>query len=180
MLHSLALPPYSDVRYLEGHGNYAVLKYYKWPYRFFYRHKLKMMLSLMPRKRCHNILDFGAGQGIFTPELKKRASFVRGIDKGDEINFKWKFDLIVCGSVLEFVSLPGLIKVFRHIIRVSGRLIVASPMDTKLSRFYFKSIGDKHQRHGHELIKKRIRRCFSIEEYKEWLGLYFALRARPK
>ena len=181
MLHHfspLKLPPYSSIKEFEGHGNYAISKYYKWPYRFFYRHKLKMILNLMEKgKIYHNILDYGSGPGIFTPELKKHALFVNSFDIDDVLNPRWKYGAVVCSSFLEFSELPFTLHTIRNILNPKGKLYVASPMATGLTKAYFRFIKDKNKRHDHTKILSEISKQFKIEEYHSWLNLYFALRA---
>jgi len=185
MLHgtknTLILPKYSSIKEHEGKGNWALWKYYVPPFSFFYQKKLKMILDLMDSNHTyHNILDFGSGPGIFTPSLKKKAIFVVSKDKNDHISEKWYFSAIVCASVLEFCELSHTIKLLRSITKPQGRLFVASPMKSRWSSLYFDAIGDKNLRNSDSDIVEAISKHYVIEEYKEWRGLYFALRARPK
>ena len=181
MLHgALDFPPYSSVKHLEGAGNYAIARYYKWPYRFFYRHKVAMITSLMDKCPYHNILEYGAGAGILATEFKKHALFYTVYDKGYLFDYRWRFELVVCPSVLEFVDLPSSLESIKRVIRPGGRLIVASPMDTWITRRYFKIIKDGSKRNSHQTIIDAIQKTFEIEKLNTWFGLYFALRARPK
>ena len=181
MLHSftpLKLPPYSSLKHLEGQGNYAISKYYKLPYRFFYRYKLRMILGLMPKGVIyHNILDFGSGSGIFELALKKHALFVKQLDLNSIIDRRWKFDAIVCSSVLEFCQFPYTTSLLSDFLKPGGKLYIASPMETKLTRLYFKLIKDKNKRNSHAKILSEISKQFRIEKYHSWMNLYFALRA---
>jgi len=177
MLHRLTLPPYNEIKHLEGKGNFAVDKYYKFPYRLFYRHKLRMALNLFPKITVHNVLDFGSGQGILVPELKKRALFVKQFDINDIIDKRWKFDVIVCCSVLEFCQLPHTLNLLKGMMKQDSKLIIASPMDTPQSRFYYKLIKDKNIRNSHAKILSEVSKVFKLETYTNWLNLYFALRA---
>ena len=181
MLHHftpLRLPSFASLRHLEGTGNFAVKKYYTFPYRFFYRHKLRMIVNLMPRKEIyHNILDFGAGSGIFEPELKRYALFVKRFDTNDVIDKRWRFDAIVCASVLEFCQLPHTIGLLHSLLKPGGKLYVASPMETGLTKAYFKWIKDTNKRNSHTKILSDISKQFRIEEYHSWMDLYFAVRA---
>ena len=178
MLHSLALPKYETLKQFEGKGNFAINKYYQFPYRFFYRHKLKMIISLMPKGTIYrNILDFGCGPGIFTKELKKHALAVKSIDTLSELDSRWSFDAVVCSSVLEFAMLDVTLRALKNVLKSSGALFVASPMETPLSNLYFNLIKDKYCRNSHEEIIKKVSVYFSITEMKTWFGFYFALKA---
>lgn len=177
--YPLTLKPYNSVKHLEGKGNWAVSKYYNFPYRYFYRHKVKMIVDLLRKdSKYHNILDFGTGPGLYTPELKKYSLFIKSVDRLEHVSLRWRFDIVLCSSVLEFVSLPSTLSVLHSILKKDGRLIVASPMCNVLTDLYLRN--DPQDRHHHETIIKRIKKKFVIEKINKWMGLYFALRARPK
>lgn len=162
----------------EGKGNWAIGKYYKPPFSLFYKKKLKLILSLFPKgKVYHNILDFGSGPGIFLPSLKKKAIFVKGYEPGDIIDSRWRFEAIVCSSVLEFVNLESTLSLLFNLLKPGGQIYIGSPMRTKLTSTYFSLIGDKHKRTPHTTIVSNIKQYFKIEEYHEWMNLYFVLRA---
>jgi len=154
LLHPLALPDRRLISHLEGKGNYAIGKYYDWPYAPFYQKKLRMALGMMGKRIYNNCLDFGSGPGIFLPELKKRCTSVVKFDKDDAVHPRWKFDLVVCASVLEFVHLDFTMKLLKSLMYPFAKLVVASPMDTKLTRLYYRSIKDKNVRHSHK--KSRV------------------------
>ena len=178
MLH---LPAYNEVKHLEGVGNFAVKKYYKFPYRFFYRKKLKMILEMMGNKHYYNILDFGCGEAcIFKPELLKHCERYIGYEQGDVFNPNWSFDCIVCASVLEFVSLPATLRRLHKVLKPGGDIIVASPMDNTLSYLYFKMIGDDNSRNTHNEIVAELSKVFKFEQYNSWMGLYFCVKAIKK
>lgn len=178
MLH---LPPYKDVKELEGKGNFAVDAYYKFPQMLFYRHKLHMILDMMGKGIYHKVLDFGCGKArIFEKELLRHSISVKSVDIEDVINPKWKFDLIICSSVLEFCNLNHTLNMLNGILSPVGIIIIASPMDTTLSYLYYKIIGDKKQRHNHNHIVESVSKVFHIIEYKSWLGLYFCMKVRKK
>lgn len=180
MLHSVQYPPLSSIKHLEGKGNFAVSKYYKWPFRPFYRHKFKMIVDMMGDNYYQRILDFGAGSGIFNTELMCHANYVTSIDKDSAFNPTWRFDAIICASVLEFTHLYSTVYMLSKFLNHNGTLYVASPMESKASRFYFQLIGDEHIRHSQEVIKQAVNKHFEIKEYKEWMGLYFALKATKR
>ena len=173
----LLLPKFRAVKIYQGKGPYAIDKYYKWPWKVFYRHKLKMIVRMLGNQKYYNILDFGSGPGIFLEELRKHAQFVVGYERDEPINRAWKFDVIVCASVLEFCQLHHTLGLIKSLLKPGGFIVVASPMETKLSRFYFKLIGDKSSRHSHDVIFSEIGKKFRISEYKTWLGAYFCLKA---
>jgi len=161
----------------EGQGNWAISKYYKLPFSFFYRKKLKMILASFPKDKVYqNILDFGCGPGIFWPALKKKALFVKGYEPGDIIDPRWRFEAIVCSSVLEFTNLDQSLTLIYNLLKDKGHLYIGSPMKTPLSNLYFKLIGDKNYRTSHKKIITSVRKLFTIEEYTEWMNLYFVLR----
>lgn len=176
MFNRILLPPYESLKHLEGKGNYALKKYYQFPYNLFYKHKLKMVVQMMQR-HYSSCLDFGSGPGIFLPELRRHAERVIGYEKDEKLDARLKFDLIVCSSVLEFCELDSTLNFLKEILKPGGHLIVASPMKSIASKAYFKLIKDDKQRHSDIDIIKEISSKFKIVQKKEWLGLYFALRA---
>ncbi len=181
MLDRLELPPLLEIAHLEGKGNYAVKKYYAFPFSLFYRHKLKMILKYLNGKRYGAILDFGGGEPqIFNKTLRKYSSVVHCADRKEEINTAMKYDVIVCASVLEFVWLSTTVPVLKAILKPSGMILIASPMRSKLSNFYFNLIKDKGSRSSHEQIMGVIRRYFKVVSYNEWFGLYFSCKAVHK
>ena len=175
---SVTLPPFHKLAKYEGLGRYAIRKYYAFPYRFFYRKKLKMIVDLMPKDHIYNnILDYGSGPGIFTPELKRHAINVKSFDMKDVIDPRWRFQAIVCASVLEFTDIYSRLYFFNRIMSSKAHLYIASPMNTRLSRAYFKLIGDKESRHSHKKILSEVSKQFKIEEYHTWMKLYFSIKA---
>ncbi len=174
MLDGLALPPYAQIKHLEGTGNFAVKKYYQWPYRYFYRKKLKMIVGMM-RKSYDSILDFGSGSGVFGPELCKHSTLVVTYEKDEYIDKG--YDLVVCASVLEFTELPKTLGLIRYIMNPNAELIVASPMKSWLSKKYFGLINDKSDRIPHTRIISEIGKFFKIEKIEYWNNLYFCLKA---
>src|SRR3990167_8356240 len=175
MFHSLfnpiALPSYEFLKLHEGKGNYAISKYY--------RKKLYMIRDLLDEKRIYdNILDFGSGPGIFEKELKRHALKVAAVDKGDQIDPRARFECIVCASSLEFVDdLDDTVGKLYKATHPKGQIIIGSPMDSALAKAYFWLIGDKKPRHKPDEIVKAVKRKYLVSEYREWAGLYFALRA---
>ena len=177
MLHStLHFPPYDTVRVHEGKGNYAVAKYYKWPWRAFYRHKLKMIVDLMDGEFYDSLLDFGSGPGVLKPELSRHALRYLAIDSNTWPSIQG-VDCIVAASTLEFVNLDIVLPRLAKILRPNGAFIVASPMQNLLTSAYFGLIGDKKQRHSETQIIEAISDHFKIERIDNWMNLYFALRA---
>ena len=181
MSNGLLLPPLSQVIQFEGKGNFAVKKYYKWPFSLFYRKKLKMILDMMDDRIYTSILDFGSGPAeVFKKTLKSISKIVICADTYSDIPNK-KFDLIVCASVLEFVDNIDKVLCKLNENLLPGQAIVgASPMDTILSRFYFRLIGDKQSRNPHEMILNSLYRNFFLVRTKKWFGLYFSFKAYKK
>ena len=180
MPDSLLLPPLSKVIDYEGKGNFAIKRYYQWPFSFFYRQKLRMVVGLMDSfRKYHSILDFGSGPAeLFRETLQSRARRVECVDVLDKIN--GNYDLIVCASVIEFVNLKETLPYLKNFLIHGGALIGASPMDTRLSRLYFRLIGDKKKRHSHHVILTELYKHFWVVKKREWLGLYFSWKAYPK
>jgi len=182
MLHSVALPKYKAVKDFDGNKDFAVGKYYRFPFSLFYCQKLKMIVRLLERGKIYrNILDFGSGKAeIFREELEKHALNVKCVDIQDSLDLRWKFDVVVCASVLEFVNLPVALSILRNVTNVNGMIVGASPMDTWATRLYFKLIGDKNSRNTHKVILNELSRYFFIVEKSEWFGLYFSFKGYPK
>lgn len=182
MLHSLTLPKYENVKSLDGTGNFAVDRYYKFPFSFFYRMKLRLILSMFEKGYIYrNILDFGCGKAnILKPELSKRALNVVSIDQQDHLDPRSKFDVIICGSILEFVDLEPVCQSLRHYVHPTGMIIVSSPLQNLFTNLYFKAIGDRWKRHSHKEIVDCLSKYFFIVKYRTWLGLYFVLKGYPK
>lgn len=184
MFHSITLPAYNKVAALDGRGNYAIKKYYKFPFRLFYRHKLKMIASIVrdisKEQYIYNIIDYGSGPGIFKEELKKHATKVYSYDVDSIFNASWRFDVAVCSSSLEFMQLHHELNKINKVLKVGGYLVVGSPMKTWVTNLYFRLIGDKNGRHSHEAIISAVSNYFKIEECKTWLGLYFTIKAYKK
>lgn len=177
MPYNLTLPPYNQIKMFEGRGHYAIDKYYKFPFNFFYGKKLKMITDMIGEKIYYNLLDLGCGPGIFAPELKKRCIRYKPVDNIVDVDKGWKFDSVVCASYLEFVDLEDVIFILSQITKKT--LYIASPMDTSLSRLYFKLIGNKDKRNSHTEIISQVSKRFKIQEYHTWNNLYFSLKATP-
>jgi len=179
LYRTLNLPDLKLISRYEKTGNHAVSKYYKFPYSFFYQKKLKLILSLMD-KQYDNIMDFGAGPArIFSPELRKRCNRLVSWDIGDTFNPHWRFSAIVCASVIEFVPNPyETFKLLISVLKTGGHIFIASPMDTPITRAYFNFIKDTRKRHPHGHIKTtgECSYYWNLESYKEWRGLYFAMK----
>lgn len=183
MFHSLTLPPYDSVKHFDGKGNFAVKKYYKFPFRFFYRMKLQLILGFMQTDLLYrNILDFGAGPArIFRTELRKRSLAVTSAYNLSDVDMRSKYELIICASVLEFVHHPAaVIGSLSKLLAPGCSMIVASPCDSWLTTLYFQLIGDKHTRTSNEEIIATISDYFTITRLKRWFGLYYVLEATPK
>ena len=174
--YPLSFPSYSSVAGYEGKGNYAVSKYYQYPWRWLYRHKVRMIERALRGNKFELMLNFGSGPGILDYELYKYTKFLVNYDIGcPEIN--GRYDIAVCASVMEFVSLKD---TFEKLSQHTEEIIVTSPMKTSLSDYYFRLIEDKHQRHPHQDILENMVRYFSINYYRSWCGLYFCARGIRK
>ena len=170
----LLLPPLKDL----PTGDWATWQYYKFPWSYFYQKKLYMIRDLMTKDEYESILDYGTGSGVFLKELGQYTNDVKGFF--DYVKIERKFELVVCGSVLEFVDLGYTLPILEILLPHGGELIVASPMTSWKTKLYFKTIGNKQKRNHHETIIKAIGKKFYIEEITYWEDLYFALRARKR
>lgn len=179
LTNPLKFPKYSSVAHLEGHGNYAVEKYYKWPYRYFYRHKIRMIERMLRGRSYRNIIDFGCGPGLFTDQWHEYSEDVILVDKESSLD-KLSVDLIICASVMEFVPLDETFNRLAMTLETGGDIIVASPMQNSLSRFYFNKIKDKIPRNSHQSIFSEMSSYFNIRHYTTWLGLYFCAMGKKR
>lgn len=174
----IVLPQYSKIKHFEGKGNYAISKYYLWPFRPFYRKKLYMIRSLMDKKRIYrNICDVGSGPGIFTYELQRHAIRVKSLENGEHVWSHWRFDLLVCASSLEYIKPidTTCCKLWKA-TRPGAQIIVAGPLNNKINRLYFKLIFDRHERHDPVFIRKIVDKYFKVEKYIEGFGVYYAFK----
>lgn len=137
-----------------------------------------MVIGLMRGRYYKRLLDFGSGPGIFQKELKLHSAKVRKYEIGDWWHPQWSFDCVICASVLEFVQLNQTLKLISSVMRPKGDLIVASPLDNALTKFLFRSIGDTKPRKSHKEIMAAVSKYFKVLEYKEWFGVYFALKVQ--
>lgn len=169
--YPLSFPSYTSVKEYEGKGNYAVSKYYQYPWRWLYRHKIRMIERAIRGEYFNSIMDFGSGPGIMTNQWKKQAHEIYSVDKRN-IQIP-NVHLTICSSVMEFVPLEH---TFETLSQHTHEIVVASPMKTSLSDYYFRIIEDHNQRHSHQDILKNMVRYFSINYYRSWCGLYFCAR----
>lgn len=146
-----------------------------------------MIVNMLLGSKYKYILDYGSGPGIFTKELHRHSSFVSNYDVPSydlktNKTYKFKFDVVVCASVLEFCENHNLDEILEHIkslINQNGFLIVASPLDSIFSKFYLNLIRDKNKRNSCKDVIHKISNKFKITKYKEWMGLYYCLKATP-
>ena len=136
-----------------------------------------MITDLMGHERFMHMMDYGCGPGVLTTELEKHTLYYKGYDLGDVFDTRWRFDVVVLASVLEFVNVESTLRRVKSVLKPSGVIIVASPMDTWTSRQYLKLIGDTHTRNSHEQIIKSVSGMFKVQRIDTWLGLYFAMKA---
>lgn len=178
IFNPIQLPSHALLKEQEGKGNYAIKKYYQFPYRPFYRKKLYMVRNLLNKGRIYkNILDFGSGPGIFTKELKRHATSVTSVNETDVIDTRSRFECIVAASTFEFIDdLESTLRTLHQISYRKSQIIVASPLDSKASRLYFRLIGDKHVRNSRETIENIVKKYFRIIKREEWMGFYFAFK----
>jgi len=178
----IKLPELSSISKHEGGGNYAISKYYRHPYKMFYRKKLYIARNLLDKDVIYRtILDFGSGPGIFTKELKRHAISVKSYEPGVLIDKRSRFECIVALSVMEFLEqLPEEIEWLRKVSTFHTQLIIVSPMDSILSRLYFYLIGDKKVRNSKENVLAAVDKHYKVLRYGEWFGLYYYIKAIAK
>lgn len=178
LTHPIKFPPYRSVAHYEGMGNWAVDKYYKWPLRYFYRHKIRMIERMLRSRRYTNIMDFGGGPGLFHEEWKKYGKNIYTINEYMSFPIE-KMDLIICASVMEFVELD-MFQSLSNCLNPGGDIIVASPMSTEFSTFYFGLINDRNYRHSHHKIINQMSKVFNLRHYKTWADLYFCAMGKKR
>ena len=180
MPNRLLLPPYSEVKHFEGLGNYAIKRYYQFPFLMFYRKKLKMILSHLQDKKYDSILDFGCGRAeILRETLSQYSDDVDYVDTEHDLKDK-KYDVITCSSVLEFMSLKFIVPRLNGLLKKDGMLIGASPMNTLLTEFYFHIIGDVSFRNTEVDIMNSLRKHMFVVRHEKWAELYFSFKAYKK
>ena len=169
--HPLKFPRYDSVKGFEGQGNWAVNKYYYYPWRYFYRHKVRMIEKLLRGRKFSSIMDFGSGPGLLCKEWEKYSDYVCPIEKGD--NFIPKVELAICASVLEFVDLPSTSKLLSEKCK---EVIIASPMTSEFTQKYFSFIGDRNRRNSHYEIITAMSQYFNFTHLEYWKQIYFCAR----
>ncbi len=170
--HPLKFPSYKSVKRFEGLGNWAVKKYYQWPYRYFYRHKVRMIERMLRDKHYDSMIDFGAGPGVLTEQWYRFSTKVLPLDMINPMPEE-KVDLIICSSVMEFTDLDETFKALSGCLKKNGDIVVASPMKTDISDVYFGFINDRNARNSHDEIIKSMSKHFRVRKIKTWWGLYF-------
>lgn len=171
LTHPLTFPKYSLVKQYENGGNFAVSKYYHFPWRFFYRHKIRMIEKAIRDERFGSIMDFGCGPGLMHDEWLKFSDKVYLIEK--YANYIPKVDLAICASVMEFVDLK---KTMRLLSMSCDQIVISSPMRNSITETYFNAVGSYHTRNSHEEIISEMLKYFNLTHYESWMGLYFCAR----
>lgn len=173
--YPLTFPPYSSVKHLDGTGNFAVKKYYFYPWRYFYRHKIRMIEKMLRDHIFESLMDFGAGPGLMTKQWEKYAYSVYPVDKQSTV--LPDVDMTICASVMEFVRLQ---QTFKHLSYVTKEIIIASPMKNRFTEKYFELIGDINIRNSHTEIIHEMGNYFDMEDLEVWHGLYFCVKGTRK
>ena len=105
-------------------------------------HILKLLLSSLDRK--DNILDFGAGYGLFTEKLKKKGYKISALEKNEKaieklkeknlINYKTidqikeKIDCVISLNVLEHIENDQeIVKDIYNLLKKDGKLLLYVP-----------------------------------------------------
>jgi SAM-dependent methyltransferase len=117
------------------------------------RLRFKLIASLLPKERCHRLLEIGYGSGVFMPELARCCEELYGIDvhqehervrevlerygcqaqlvAGDAATMPFPdeyFDCIVAVSSMEFIGdLDAACREIQRVLRPTGCCIVVTP-----------------------------------------------------
>lgn len=128
-----------------------------WSYRPFLgwiiRQRYRMILSLLPKKHLHRLLEVGYGSGVFMPSLVERCDELHGIDihpyaqevtdclssfhilahlvsgTAEAMPFEdASFDAVVALSSLEFVpDIEAACRELQRVLKPNGSLVVVTP-----------------------------------------------------
>jgi len=170
-------------------------------FRYAYRERLKMALSLMGGDRFRRLLEIGTGSGIFLPALSEKCDSLVGFDIHDKTNLVMdmlrkeskkahlcradirsipfgssSFDCVVCLSVLEFIKDLG--SAAEEIYRVTekgGTVLVGAPVLNAMTDQLYYICGNKNHktRHvsGHVDIIESFKNRFRVDSLLTFPGL---------
>jgi len=145
-------------------------------FRYVYRERLKMVLSLMGEGRFRRLLEIGIGSGIFLPALSEKCGSLTGFDIHDKINFVMdmlereskkvrlcradvsgipfgdnSFDCVVCLSVLEFIKdLDIAAEEIYRVTEKGGTVIVGAPVLNAITDQLYYLCGNKDHKTRHK------------------------------
>jgi SAM-dependent methyltransferase len=145
---------------------YSSLRFYTFPYKYLYIHRLTMALSLLGDASYNTTLDAGIGSGAFLKELRLRSRRLVGTDihgflkqtramcdaegitpcpelvRSDLTALPFQaeaFDLISCVSVLEFIQdIDAVFSEFARTLKRNGTLIVGAPVFNRLTDLLYR------------------------------------------
>lgn len=126
-----------------------------------HRIRFQLILSLLPQKRFHRLLEIGYGSGVFLPELAQHCEDLYAIDKhaktvevaralkdnqveaqlmsGSALNLPYEsemFDCIVAVSCLEYMDpFERAAEEIRRVLKKEGCLVFVTPGNSRLVDF---------------------------------------------
>lgn len=160
------LPPKKDLTLTSWDDP---LKYYYLPIAsFFYRRRLKDILTLLGVEKYKHLLEIGFGSGIFLPELSKRCENLYGLEihkkidevnnflskngikagliRGDVLKMPYKdnfFDAIISVSTLEHIKdLDCASDEILRVLKPGGMVILGFPVRNKFTDAIFRIFGN--------------------------------------
>ncbi|MGZ3533397.1 MAG: class I SAM-dependent methyltransferase [Burkholderiales bacterium] len=179
-----------------------------WNYRpvlaYVMRRRFALILSLLPRRAVHRMLEIGFGSGILMPELARRCRELYGIDVHSEVaevqarlkrfgvpatlsrqdaantNFPDAFfDAIVSVSALEFVEdIDDAAREFARLLAPDGKLVAVMPAKSALLDFALRAAtGENAQRdYGdrRERVLPALLKYFRVLRVKRFVPIYTA------
>ncbi len=153
-----------------------LLYYYSNLFRYAYRERLRMVLSLLEKDRFQRLLEIGTGSGIFLPALSEKCNSLIGFDIHDKINFVMdmlkreskkahlcqadinsipfrdsSFDCVVCLSVLEFIKdLSFAVEETYRVTEKGGIVLVGAPVLNAVTDQLYYICGNKDHKALHK------------------------------
>ena len=168
------------------------IKYYYYPFiGYFYRKRVRTVLSLIKQNKFASLLDIGYGCGILFPTLEQYAKNLHGIEthgKEKEVtetmkrlgvdvsltpgnildmsNIKKKFDAVLLVSVLEHIKeLDTAVNEISRVQTKDGMIFVGSPVKNKITDLVFTLFGfdyEKHHPSSHHAILQALAKKYEI------------------
>lgn len=184
-----------------------------WNYKpvlsFVMRRRFALILSLLPQKRVHRLLEIGFGSGIFLPELARRCDELYGVDVHSEVDTVRDrlrhcgvgaelsrqdaaqldfadgfFDVVVSVSTLEFIDdIERAARDFARILSSQGTLVAVMPNKSTLLDFALHAATgeDAERDYGgrREHVLPALLEYFRIRRRKVFPPIYAAYELQP-